>query len=193
MKQFITILAFSISISAALATIYYIGEEVTQDYKKAKELYEKAIEKGHSFASYLLANLYLYGHGVQQDYNKVRELYEYTIDRSYDSEVINDLTSLYCTTELKTDRAYVINYFLKICEADKLNAIYGYTDYDIKIFKELNNLKQQIIEQKEQIEHGKSQIAEYEAHIMATPDGELYFEMREDWETNVKNIHSKNH
>lgn len=51
------------------------GKGVKQDNKKAKELYERAIEKGNAFAMSNLAYMYRYGEGVEQNCDKAMELY----------------------------------------------------------------------------------------------------------------------
>ncbi|HBB17858.1 MAG TPA: hypothetical protein DCZ97_12985 [Syntrophus sp. (in: bacteria)] len=46
---------------------YFKGRDVSQDYKKAAELFRQAGELGDSRAQYYLAQLYLHGRGVSRD------------------------------------------------------------------------------------------------------------------------------
>ena len=59
-----------------LARMYEDGRKITQNYAKAKELYEKAVELGNSNAMFNLALMYDMGQGIAQDYSKAKELYE---------------------------------------------------------------------------------------------------------------------
>lgn len=54
-----------------------------QDYAKAKEMYEKAIELGSGVSCNNLGNMYYNGNGVPQDYGKAKELYEAAIQKGY--------------------------------------------------------------------------------------------------------------
>jgi len=55
---------------------YDVGLGVEQDYRKAREWYEKAAAKGSADAMYNLGLLYANGHAVEQDYGKAREWFE---------------------------------------------------------------------------------------------------------------------
>src|SRR5262249_18391415 len=56
-----------------LGLVYRAGRGVTQDYAKAREWYEKAVEKGDTKAMVELGVLYQNGWGVSLDYAKARE------------------------------------------------------------------------------------------------------------------------
>ena len=58
-----------------LGGLYYNGEGVKQDYKKASELFSKACEMGEASGCVLLGFLYQYGEGVRKDYNKAMEFF----------------------------------------------------------------------------------------------------------------------
>src|SRR5690554_4986669 len=51
-----------------LALLYYDGENLPQDYKKAKAWFEKASKQNIMLAQYLLGEMYYYGQGVEQDF-----------------------------------------------------------------------------------------------------------------------------
>jgi TPR repeat protein len=65
-----------------LGALYANGQGVAQDYAKARELYEKAADKGDENAMTNLGLLYANSQGVAQDYAKARELYERAADQS---------------------------------------------------------------------------------------------------------------
>ena len=47
--------------------MYYLGDGVDVNYKKAIEWYKKAAEQGYADAQYNLGIMYENGHGVDQD------------------------------------------------------------------------------------------------------------------------------
>ena len=55
---------------------YYYDSEVSENYTKAREWYEKAAEKGNAEAMASLGFIYEKGRGVPQDYGKARVWYE---------------------------------------------------------------------------------------------------------------------
>lgn len=59
-----------------LATLYYSGTSVDQDYFKAFDLYEKAAYQGNADAQGNIGNMYFYGKGVRQDYIQAFQWYK---------------------------------------------------------------------------------------------------------------------
>lgn len=59
-----------------LATLYYSGTIVDQNYNKAFELYEKAANQGNADAQGNVGNMYFFGKGVRQDYLQAFKWYE---------------------------------------------------------------------------------------------------------------------
>jgi uncharacterized protein len=59
-----------------LGSLYANGQGVAQDYTKARELFQKAADKGDAMGMTDLGLLYENGQGVAQDDGKARELYE---------------------------------------------------------------------------------------------------------------------
>ena len=53
-----------------LGILYFNGDSVKQDYKKANELFSKACEMRNASGCYNLGLLYYNGVGVKQDYKK---------------------------------------------------------------------------------------------------------------------------
>ena len=59
-----------------VGVMYYYGNGVKQDYKKAREWFEKAAAMNDGRAFYALGLIYSSGDGVRQDDKKAREFYE---------------------------------------------------------------------------------------------------------------------
>lgn len=59
-----------------LGIIYFHGQNVPQDYYKAREYFEKAATQNHPTAQKNLGVIYAQGYGVRQDYNKARYWWE---------------------------------------------------------------------------------------------------------------------
>jgi len=103
-----------------LGKLYANGDGVTQDYAKARELYEKAADKGDAVAMTNLGTLYANGDGVTQDYAKARELYEKAADKG-DAVAMFNLGALYANGDGVTqDDAKAREWFKKA--ADKGDA-----------------------------------------------------------------------
>jgi hypothetical protein len=60
---------------------YYFGVNASKDNAKAREWYEKAVDKGSVEAMVSLGVLYANGQGVAQDFAKAREWYEKAADK----------------------------------------------------------------------------------------------------------------
>ena len=58
-----------------LGVVFYNGQGVEQDYRKAFEWYQKASKQGESSSQWRLGGMYLNGLGVDQDYGKAFEWY----------------------------------------------------------------------------------------------------------------------
>ena len=58
-----------------LGNLYYDGDGVKQDYKKAREFYNKACEMGNALGCGALGSLYQYGLGVRQNDSKAMEFF----------------------------------------------------------------------------------------------------------------------
>ena len=160
-----------------LGIMYDVGIGIDKDYDKAIELYNKAIAKGNNCAIFNLAIVYETVESIR-DYNKARELYEMGVIKD-DVDCLNNLIILYKNTNFKTNKQNVIDYFLKINKLDRLKEIYNYDDYVIQLITDNNKLTKNTTSLKRKID-------ELETHIMASPDGELYFEAKNNWNANVK-------
>lgn len=78
-----------------LGTMYYVGCEVTKDYKEAEKYFLLANQKGSQQASANLGELYREGgYGIEQDYDKALQWYQLAIkDNPY--RAYRGLASLY--------------------------------------------------------------------------------------------------
>jgi hypothetical protein len=56
--------------------MYYYGNGVTQDYKKAERWYQEAAKQGNLEAQFKLGDMYSYGNGVTQDYKEAERWYQ---------------------------------------------------------------------------------------------------------------------
>ena len=59
-----------------LGNMYYMGEGVERNYKKAKKYYEQAKRKNSIVALYKLGFMYENGKGVSKSYQKAKVYYE---------------------------------------------------------------------------------------------------------------------
>lgn len=66
-----------------LGMLYANGDGVPQDYRAAREWYEKAAAQGYAMAQYSLGVMYDNGEGVPQDYTAARKWYEKAAARGY--------------------------------------------------------------------------------------------------------------
>ena len=75
--------------------MFHDGIIVNKDHKKAKELYETAINLNNSAAMNNLGYMYQNGEGVEQDINKAKEWYEKGLSLGCISSIINLAMYLY--------------------------------------------------------------------------------------------------
>ncbi|NOR50781.1 MAG: hypothetical protein GQ530_07105, partial [Desulfuromonadales bacterium] len=68
-----------------LATLYYQGKGVKQDYAQAFLWYRRAAQQGNSDAQYSLGNMYLMGEGIEQDDYQARQWYEQAAEQGHES------------------------------------------------------------------------------------------------------------
>ena len=163
----------SISAISLLANLYCYGKGVPKDFKKAKELTQMAVDKGDVNALVVLGLMWQEGTGGEKDIKEARKLFEAALEKNHPT-ALNRILILYRDTDLKNDRAYVIDYFNKINKLDRVKLIYKYDDWVIDLIKE--NL-----EMKNRIKGLENDNSEMQDHIMASPEGSLFFEAREDW------------
>lgn len=89
-----------------IATCYYNGWELPQDYENAVMWFTKAAELGHPKAQFSLATCYQYGTGLQQDYDKAFYWYKQSALQE-DADALSRLGECY------------LNGFGVICDEEK--------------------------------------------------------------------------
>lgn len=79
-----------------MATMYYKGQGVKQDYAKALYLYKKAAEQGHMASMITVGAMYEYGQGTRTDYAAAMQWYQKAADKGYASaeKAIGDMYRL---------------------------------------------------------------------------------------------------
>ena len=85
-----------------LASMYYIGQGVRQNYQKAFELYQQAAEKGNVDAQYALGNMYLLGEGIQEDAGLASEWYRKAAEQGHE-EAAKNLENIVKSNHEKAD------------------------------------------------------------------------------------------
>lgn len=177
-----------------LGTMYWIGShDVPQDITKAVELFEIAIEKGCSDAMNNLAVMYTYGNRMLKNYIKAKELYEMALVTCQASDIhmhrrasiIENFVGMYIASKHLWKKDDIIQSLAKFDELDKLKEIYNFDDYCIKCIKENYAIKKELDTVKKELDSVKKENYELKSHIMASPDGELYFEAKNHWHNNL--------
>ena len=106
-----------------LASDYYFGEGVKQDYATALKYYEKAAELGNAKAMNNLGNIYNYGRGVKQDYATAIKYYEKAAELG-NAKAMNNLGIMYYQGEgVKQDYATALKYYEKAAELGDATAM----------------------------------------------------------------------
>ena len=188
-----------------MAHIYSNGLTVEINYEKARKLYQFASDKGLISATYNLALLY----NRKQDQEKAVELYNICIRKGHFNSIINlgtiyhnrkefekaveyyemaskihvdigieCLVILYKNNHNVRNKDYVTEYFLNAGKENCLKEIYNYKDFEIEMLRERFDMKKE--NEKLKIEN-----EEMRNHILASPDGPLYFEALEEWKRRV--------
>ena len=193
-----------------LARMYHFGHGTQIDYSQARKLYLMAIEKGNdvamnnfgnmcgkgygmdkdssmafnylnmsarkgnNMAMHTLGQMHENGEEVQRDFQKAKEFYEMSV-MSGDQKAINDLINLYKKNIF--DKDTVTNSLFKLNLLNELWTIYGYDSYCIKA------IETNLISEKK-IRKLKKKNAKMKLHILASPDGKLYFEAKKHWNEN---------
>jgi len=77
-----------------LASRYWQGVEVPQDYKNAAMWYERAAEQGLAAAQFMMGFLYEHGKGVRRDYTRAFDYYRAAAGQGH-TTAANNLATLY--------------------------------------------------------------------------------------------------
>ena len=153
-----------------LAFCFREGNGVKQNIDKAIELYELAASLGNSSSMNSLGFTY---ENKLRNYDMAIKYYEMAANRNFEMGLQN-LIALYQKSEVKRDKKYVVNYFLTVGKEKALTQIYNYDKEDLGMLKERFELEKE--NEKMKIEN-----REMRNHILASPDGPLYFEALKQW------------
>ena len=92
----------------SLATMYYIGQGVTQSYKDAARLFERSAKQGNVLAQDILGEMYDQGLGVPQDYKTAAKWYRLAAEQG-DATGQYNLGLMYAR-ELGLPQDYILGY-----------------------------------------------------------------------------------
>ena len=109
----------------SIGHIYRYGEGVEQDYSKALEWYNKAVNAGNDSAMYSIGYMYDYGEGVEQDYSKALEWYNKAANAG-NSAAINNIGYMYEFSEgVEQDYSKALEWYNKAVNAGNAAAWYN--------------------------------------------------------------------
>ena len=163
-----------------LGHIYKYGVGVEKDLGKAVELFKISIEKRNSYAMNSLADLYMRGEYLEQNYETAIILFEQGAALGNPSS-FTFLAKIYKEYTGERDKEYIQNYFLSNGQEEHLKTIYSYSDEFIEILVKNYKLEQEV-------KTLRAENTEMKNHILASPDGPLYFEALKQWKMDIKQI-----
>ena len=109
----------------SIGHMYRYGEGVEQDYTKALEWYNKAVNAGNASAMYSIGYMYDYGEGVEQDYSKALEWYNKAANAG-NSAAMNNIGYMYEFSEgVEQDYTKALEWFKKAANAGNTAAMYN--------------------------------------------------------------------
>ena len=109
----------------SIGHIYRYGEGVEQDYSKALEWYNKAVNAGNASAMYSIGYMYDYGEGVEQDYSKALEWYNKAANAG-NSAAMNNIGYMYEFSEgVEQDYTKALEWYNKAVNAGNAAAWYN--------------------------------------------------------------------
>ena len=150
------------------------GIDIPQDYAKAIELYERAAEKGNTTAMNYLGNMCRLSIGIPQDYTKAIEWY----GRAMEKGSIVSIRQAYYLYSNMVPRNDMLEYFYTFDMLDEIKK------YDVGIASHIDTfLKIKQLEEENAILRVEN--THMKTHIIASPDGELYFETLSSWNTKI--------
>jgi hypothetical protein len=108
-----------------LATMYYHGQGVRQDYAEAALWYRKAADQGNAIAQNAIGSMYYYANGVPQDYAEAARWYRKAADQGYARAQYN-LGLLYDRGQgVPQDYAEGLRWYRKAADQGNARAEYG--------------------------------------------------------------------
>jgi len=115
-----------------LATLYFNGEGVKQDYAKSRYWFTKAANKGEVHAQYWLARIFEFGLGTNRDLTRALSLYKTAADHGL-AEAMNALGECLCQSEDPMDREQGLFWIKKAADLDCAEAKYNLALYRQKL------------------------------------------------------------
>ncbi|MGS0724355.1 tetratricopeptide repeat protein, partial [Shewanella sp. 30m-9] len=110
---------------ALIGNLYFFGDVVEQDYKKAKLHFERAIDNKQLTAANNLGEMYRLGTGVPQDIHKAISLYEVSIDWGGIIAMVN-LSEIYLNGEgVAVNEKLGLSWLTKAAELGQNDAQYA--------------------------------------------------------------------
>lgn len=76
-----------------LATLYFMGEDVPQDYNRAYNLYAQASDQELAIANFMLGRMFANGFGVQKDKTSAKQYFQLALEQGYEGAKV-ELDSL---------------------------------------------------------------------------------------------------
>ena len=97
-----------------LGSMYYDGQGVPRDYKKAVYWYEKSAKQGYADAQYNLGVMYSTGRGIPQDYKLAYVWFNVASAQGYeDAKKARDIVEEYLTPATLTEAQALSNEYYK--------------------------------------------------------------------------------
>lgn len=96
--------------------LYFRGQGVPQDYKKAIKWYHKAAEQGLAIAQFNLARMYENGYGVPQDYEEAVKWYQKSAEQGFAGAQCNLGLMYYNGYGVSQDYKEAIKWYRKAAE-----------------------------------------------------------------------------
>ena len=151
----------------ALGFMYQKGCGVPLDNKIACKYYKMSVKAGSISGYNNLAFMYQKGLGVKQNYEKAAKYYKLAIKYG-NIHGLDNLCWMY-KFFYRPDNVYeVISYFLEINQTNRLKDAFSFED---------------LLEIVLRLKHENN---EMKNHILASPEGSLYFEALADWKKDAK-------
>lgn len=150
-----------------------------EDFSCTRSFYETT--KDMKYSAHILGYLYIMGLKVQEDRIKGIELLKRAIEKG-NVDAFNFLSVVVVSfEEINKYKIALINYLIENNQFIKIKNIKGSDEQMIEFIMNNKKLEKENKELRKEIE-------ELKTHIMASPEGELYFEAKESWSKQLQNV-----
>jgi hypothetical protein len=153
-----------------LAYFYENGFGVDRDYKRAAELYRRAIKKDNAYAYGALGWLYDYGLGVDKDIGKAHEYYELAAQKGNSNAQRNLGNMLYLGRGVPKDKEAGIKWLqLAAADGQKLarGNLWSYSQQDQTMYGVGSNLQVTISQDENRMAELEKRVAYMESKLAA--------------------------